>query len=161
MYERKVIVEIHDKRVPYDKVRHLMFIEDIIKRQADNSFNIKKLCVTIFVAIIALAINGDMNTRMKLCCLWLACFVVIIFMFLDAYYLSMERGFKKLYNEVCLDKYDNYHIKLEIGFWNSTNAVTSKSVWIFYIALIVLTFLFMLLIGGDVIYDWCIQFKTH
>lgn len=156
MYERKIIVEIQDGRHSYDKVKHLEFIENIIKRLADNSFSIKKLCISIFVAIIAFATNGGMNIHMKLYCLCLSCFIVIIFMFLDAYYLSMERAFRNLYDDVCIDKCDTYLMKIQIGFWDSMKAVGSKSVWIFYGALIVLTFLFIFFIGGDNVYDWCV-----
>ena len=79
------------------KVAYLQTIQGVITRLAANSFLLKGWSVTIVVALFSLAAI-ETNKRF----IWIAYFPVIIFWFLDAYYLSQERKYKDLYNEARL-----------------------------------------------------------
>lgn len=67
-------------------------IQDIIKRMASNSFNIKTWTVTLVVA--TLLFKGSQNM------IFIAFIPLICFWYLDAYYLRQERLFRKFYNHI-------------------------------------------------------------
>ncbi len=78
-----------------DQLKHLEFIQNVITRMNTNSFQIKGWAVTLVSAFLALFASS------KNCCFILAAiFPAMILWFLDAYYLSEERKFRGLYNDV-------------------------------------------------------------
>src|SRR4051794_37598188 len=70
----------------------LKMIQAIITRLAGNSFLIKGWTVTLVAGLSALA-KSDANQDFA----WIACGVIVVFGFLDAYYLALERKFRDLY----------------------------------------------------------------
>jgi hypothetical protein len=78
-----------------DRIKHLEFIQSAISRMAGNSFLIKGWSITIAAAFFALAAK-DSKPGFAL----LALFPALSFWGLDAYYLRLERLFRKLYDEV-------------------------------------------------------------
>ena len=86
-----------------DKLRHLEMIENVIQRMANNSFQLKGWAVTIVGIIGGLSANGS-DKRF-----FLLTFVpLIMFWFLDTFYLQLERKFGVLY--------DNVRVKNETDF---------------------------------------------
>ena len=79
-------------------VKHLEMIQAIIERMGNNSFIIKGWS---FTSIGALFDFWFSNTSMWYILLLNFC-VTILFWFHDAYYLSLERQFRRLYDEVRL-----------------------------------------------------------
>lgn len=79
-------------------VKHLEMIQAIIERMGNNSFVIKGWSFTSIGALFAFWFS---NTSMWYILLLNFC-VTILFWFHDAYYLSLERQFRRLYNEVRL-----------------------------------------------------------
>lgn len=77
------------------KIAHLGFIQSTISRMGSNSFLLKGWSVTLVAAIFALSAK-DANHKFIL----LAYFPVIIFWFLDTYFLHQEKLFRALYEEV-------------------------------------------------------------
>lgn len=78
-----------------EKLKHLEFIQNVITRMNTNSFQIKSWTVTIVSALLAIfASSGSMFF------LYVTIFPIIIFWFLDSYYLTQERKFRGLYNDV-------------------------------------------------------------
>jgi len=78
-----------------NRVKHLELIQDIIKRLATNSFQMKS-----WMLVIATALLGTYaNTNNKLLIL-LAIFPTVMFWGLDAYFLQQERKFRGLYSDV-------------------------------------------------------------
>lgn len=78
-----------------DKLKHLEFIQNVITRMNTNSFQIKGWTVTIVSAILAIYAST------KNCYFILSgIFPTLIFWFLDTYYLTQERKFRGLYNDV-------------------------------------------------------------
>jgi hypothetical protein len=77
------------------KIRHLEMIQAVISRMANNSFMLKGWAVTLVAGVFALSAN-DANEIFFL----IAYVPVVLFWFLDSYYLQLERKFKVLYNKI-------------------------------------------------------------
>jgi hypothetical protein len=77
------------------KLKHLDFIQIIITRMAVNSFLLKGWTVTLIAGAFALSAK-DANPRYIL----IAYFPIIVFWFLDGYYLYEERLFRSVYDHV-------------------------------------------------------------
>ena len=75
--------------------KHLEFIQNIVTRMNTNSFQIKGWAVTIVSALLAIYASSR-NEYFILA----AIFPAVVFWFLDSYYLSQERKFRGLYNDV-------------------------------------------------------------
>ena len=78
-----------------DTVKHLEFIQSIITRMNTNSFQLKGWSVTISSALLAVYATTKNNNFILV-----SLFPVIVFWFLDAYYLMQERKFRGLYKDV-------------------------------------------------------------
>ncbi len=78
-----------------NRIKHLEFIQSIIARMNQNSFQIKGWTVTIISALLALYANGKNAIY-----IFIAVVPTSVFWFLDAYYLQQERKFRGLYNDV-------------------------------------------------------------
>lgn len=74
------------------KFKHLEFIQSVINRMTNNSFLLKGWCLSIIGAIFALRGGNSSTSILPL--------FVIMFWLLDSYYLSQERLFIALYNDV-------------------------------------------------------------
>lgn len=79
----------------YSLEAHLGFIQDVIKRMANNSFLIRGWSVTVSGAIVALGVSAE-----NPCIGYLALTPAIVFWGMDAYYLRQERLFRALYDAV-------------------------------------------------------------
>lgn len=81
-----------------NKIAHLGFIQNVISRMGNNSFFLKGWSITLIAAIFALSAK-DANR----CFVLFACFPVIAFWVLDAYFLHQEKLFRQLYQDVAGD----------------------------------------------------------
>ena len=77
------------------KLKHLEFIQSLLNRFNGNCFLIKGWCVTLVAALFALAAK-DANERYLL----ITYIATVVFWILDAYYLSQERQYRRLYEDV-------------------------------------------------------------
>lgn len=73
---------------------YLNILQSIISRMAGNSANCKTLCITLVSAILVVIAD-----KAKANYAWIALIPVILFFFLDAYYLGQERSFRATYND--------------------------------------------------------------
>ena len=120
-----------------EKIKHLEFIQTIITRMAKNSFMIKGWTITILTAIFLLA-NKDTNSLF----VFVALIPTIFFFFLDAYYLQIERKYRKLYDLVISE---NSVKRMSLKVLPSSKedkttfiqALFSKTIITFYVGLIV------------------------
>jgi hypothetical protein len=74
-------------------LKEIDIIQDIIKRMAFNSFMIKGWAITLVV--VTLLLKGTEKYQV-----WLAFIPLLVFWFLDAYFLWQERMYRKLYKWV-------------------------------------------------------------
>jgi len=73
---------------------HINILQNVISRMASNSANSKTWAITIISAIIVLLID-----KTKTNVFYIAYVPLIMFFFLDCFYLGLERHFRTLYNE--------------------------------------------------------------
>jgi hypothetical protein len=77
------------------KIAHLEMVQGVIDRIGNNSFMIKGWAVTLVSAIFALSIENHKFS-------FIALFPILLFWWLDAFFLYQERLFRRLYNDVAL-----------------------------------------------------------
>ena len=84
------------------KIKHLEFIQSNIARMNQASFQMKGWMITVVTAIMALyATTYNTTTDSGIDMLfYIAVVPVILFWFLDSYYLKQERRFRGLYNDI-------------------------------------------------------------
>lgn len=90
-----------------ERIKHLDFIQNIITRMNTNSFQIKEWTVVLVSAMLALYVSTKNN-----CFILLGILPSLLFWFLDTYYLTQERKFRGLYNDVAGTTEDPKEIKL-------------------------------------------------
>lgn len=78
-----------------DKVKHLEFISNTIDRLSQNSFQIKGWAVIVTAAILGIALDPSKQVSAMFAVgpLW-------AFWMLDAYYLGLERRYRRLFDSV-------------------------------------------------------------
>lgn len=75
------------------ELKHIEMIESVIVRMGQNSFAIKGWTMTLIVAICGLsAVGSEKNFAI------FAIIPIIVFWFLDSFYLQRERKYRELYN---------------------------------------------------------------
>lgn len=90
-----------------EKVEYLSFIQSIITRMSDRSFKLKELAISLTVAIFAIA---KFKNKWVDSITYLA--PIILFWFLDSYYLNIERKFRKKYDEAQKDSGCSFDLSL-------------------------------------------------
>ena len=124
-----------------EKLKHLEFIQNVITRMNTNSFQIKGWAITIVSAILALYASTNNNHFILL-----SIFPTIMFWFLDAYYLTKERKFRGLYNDVAgvsekpidlkpFAMRPDLYVK---GKYCYCNVFRSKTIWPVYLPIILM-----------------------
>ena len=75
-------------------IAHLSIVQGVITRMAENSRSCKVWCVTLVAATLVLvARTGEPQHAL------IALAPAVLFYVLDAYYLALERGFRRSYNQ--------------------------------------------------------------
>lgn len=115
-----------------NKHKHLEFLQNAINRMAGNSFLLKGWTVTIVSAIFALA-QKDANTAYLL----VPVLPILIFWFIDGYFLRQERLFRKLYDHVRLLNEDEIDFSMNTSPFQSNvddviHIALSKTLFVFY-----------------------------
>jgi len=118
---------------------HLALIQGVIQRMSINSVQCKTWCITLVSAILVIVADKGKPDFVLI-----ALLPTILFFALDAYYLSLEKGFRHSYNifvkklhEKKLLPEDLYSVVTSGGnFKNEIEAIKSFSVWGFYLGLI-------------------------
>lgn len=125
------------------KLKHLEFIQNIIDRQAKNSFLLKGWAITLIVALCALSLR-DQIFRFSL----LIYCLILAFWILDSYYLWQERLFRALYDHVRKLEEKNIDFSMNTeGFSKQVNCswiniIISKALLLFYIPFAVFAIVF-------------------
>ena len=117
---------------------HLGILQGVIERMASNSTSSKAWCITVVSAILVIVAD-----KSKPDYAFLALIPTILFLTLDAYYLAMEKGFRRSYNSFVkkvhngtLTPDDLFSVMPEGKTLElQVEAFKSFSVWGFYIGL--------------------------
>jgi hypothetical protein len=128
------------------KIKHLEFIQSVISRMAGNSFLLKGWSVTLVAALFALAAKDADKGYIIV-----AYFPVIVFWLLDGYFLSMERRYRGLYDEVRIKKEDQIDFSMDTTKFNEGRNTWSQSFFsttlrLFYLSMIALMLVIMYLV---------------
>ncbi|MGI0529904.1 hypothetical protein [Treponema socranskii] len=124
-----------------DKEKHLELIENIISRMANCSFLIKGWTLTIVAAVFGLAAK-DSDIKFVI----IAYVIIPCFWFLDAFYLSKERQYRSLYDNVRNNSDTDFSMNTsEFNNGKNTwlNSIFSKTLNLFYIPLICIILVIM------------------
>lgn len=128
-----------------DRRQHLAFIQDVITRMNSNSFSLKGLMITIVAALVAFTVNDD-NKDTAVFNLAIALLLVMIFWFLDAYYLKMERQYRMLYDDAVKDKAELYKMKADAYYVCFFEVLLSKTMWLLYLPIAVVLIVLIIII---------------
>jgi cytochrome c biogenesis protein CcdA len=114
---------------PMANQSQLEMIQGIINRLAGNSSAFKGWMVTITAALLGVAINNH-----KPWLAWLAVYAIFVLAVLDAYYLALEKSYRKLYKTEAAEKeQDRWSLSVDApGLGKVLAASRSPSVWPFY-----------------------------
>jgi hypothetical protein len=115
----------------------------LILRMSSNSSTVKNWCVTVVAAVAVAAIEKG-NTNF----FWVSVSATVIFSVLDCYYLALERTFRRAHMEfaehVCNSTNSDDMLfsvgKGEITFGDTFAALCSRSIWPFYILVVLASF---------------------
>ena len=132
-----------------EKIKHLEFIQGVINRMNSNSFQIKGWMVTIVAALLALYASSS-----NVAYIFVGIVPTLVFWFLDAYYLQVERKFRGLYEDVINSEKNIQFFSMDITNYkdcryNFCCCLFSKTMVLLY-----LTITGFLIIGGLVILKW-------
>lgn len=117
-----------------ERLKHLDFIQGAIMRMNTNSFMIRGWTVVLLSAIFALAAK-EADSRYLL----VACFALPAFWALDAIYVSQERQYRGLYNDVRKGAVEDF--LMDASSYNKgnstwTKAAFSKTTLLFYLPML-------------------------
>ena len=126
---------MNESKINSEKKEHLVMIEAIITRMANNSFQLKNWAISLISAILIFA-----DYKKEFCFIWIAFLPVIVFWALDAFYLQLERKYRELYKLIQQDYINNTN-KVPLFDMNTkdinvacvTRIMISKSVWPIYV----------------------------
>ena len=100
-------------------LKEIDLIQDIIKRMAFNSFMIKGWAITLVV--VTLLLKGGEKYQV-----WLAFIPLLVFWFLDAYFLWQERMYRKLYDWVINNRLKTEEYLFDMNAYRFKNEVQSR-----------------------------------
>lgn len=121
---------------------YLSLLQGVISRMAGNGAACKTWCLTLATATVVFGVNGDNRI------IALAFLPIGVFFLLDAYYLSLERDFRKMYNgfvseihKQVADEAKLFELK-PTGGWSyrgraTARAFGSPSILPFYVILVI------------------------
>jgi hypothetical protein len=105
-------------------VEHLKMIQAVITRLSGNSFLMKGWSVTIAAGLSAFA-----KTESDRSLAWIGVGAVVIFAWLDAFYLAQERAYRTLYNRASRSDDASYSMAADkVGVGRVVRALPSVSV---------------------------------
>lgn len=130
-----------------NRVVYLQMIEDVIHRMSEISANIKGFAVAIVAGITALSFSD-----VSFVVLAMSFASVLIFLWLDIYYLGIERKYKYLYEQKRTGGIVNFKLELDLTESEIKKAkatkwqcLMSKSIYYFYGPLVLLIAVILIL----------------
>jgi hypothetical protein len=129
-----------------NKLKHLEFLQGVITRMNTNSFQIKTWAITLVAALFALAAK-DADLRYSM----IVYFVIPVFWILDGFYISKERQYRDLYNDVRLKEEKDIDFDMNAkGYCKGDRTwpagIISKTLSPFYGMMVIITLIIMFLL---------------
>lgn len=104
--------------------KEIDLIQDVIKRMANNSFLLKGWMISIVVGVLALTkdtLVTDDITYLSL----ILCLPLIVFWYLDAFFLHKEKCYRKLYDWVIANRKTNDDYQYSLNYERFESEVKS------------------------------------
>jgi hypothetical protein len=123
-------------------VDRLQMIQGVITRLAANSGALKGFAVPVITALLGVGIGKNSAGFV-----WLAVYPVVVFGFLDAYYLALEKRYRDLYKRAAREPETEWSLAAGQADWREIlDSWRSPSVWAFYGAALVVVIAVALII---------------
>lgn len=104
--------------------KHLEIMQDVINRMAENCRSCKVWCVTLVAATLVLvARTGEADHAL------IALSPTVLFYVLDAYYLSLERGFRSSYRSFVRRLHEGQLTASGIFYVYPTGSIWRGTLW--------------------------------
>lgn len=133
-----------------NKLKHLEFIHNTINRMSTNSFLIKGWSITIVSALFIFSDN-KMNERI----LGIAVLSIVVFWYLNGYFLHQERKFRGLYDKV--RKLPENQIDFSMSTkefkkdeYSLISCIFGKTIWPLYFSIIVMIIIIQYIVESTV-----------
>lgn len=131
-----------------EKIEYLKMIQEPISRMSSTSAIFKGFSATIVAGILSF-----FKSRINFFPIFVGIFFVAVFAILDTYYLSLERKFRLLFEQVAKDQHPiDFSIKPVFNHQtlidkkiNFLNCLRSPSICLFYLPLLLFLFVTILL----------------
>lgn len=126
---------LSDDKLADLRVAHLNIVQGIISRISGFSANAKNFCITITAALVAVMFDKELPELA-----WAGLAVIMVFLFIDSYYLGLERQYRDLYKDISAAP---FALAADLGISvkplrlaGVLSPIRSTSVWPFYAALL-------------------------
>jgi|SRR5690554_1739841 len=121
------------------KIKHLEFIHNTINRMSTISFLIKGWAITIISALFIFSDN-KMNERI----LAIAVLAMVVFWYMNGFFLQQERKYRALYNKVRNLTENEIDFSMETKEFKDDDltllsGIFGKTVWPLYLTIIIMT----------------------
>ena len=144
--------QINEERQRIILHKEIDMIQDVIRRMANNSFLLKGWSVSIIIAVLALTSQSiTASNANKLLIILLV--TIVIFWYLDAFFLHKERCYRKLYSWVITNRLQSTEKQYDLNYTRFLGAVNntlmimlSKTLLPFYAIMGVFLFIILKLI---------------
>ena len=124
------------------KLKHLELIQGVITRMGGNLFTLRGWMITLVVALSAAFLELGRNELQMILVM-----VIVIFWVHDAYFLSLERGYRCLYNKVRKLKEEEIDFSMDISEFKNLRVTSiwycmlSSTLAYFYLSIVILIIL--------------------
>lgn len=121
--------------------KHLDYIHNTINRMSNSSFLIKGWTISV-VSILFIFSDDKMNGRFLL----IAIIAVLIFWYLNGFFLQQERKFRALYDKVRKLSENEIDFSMSTddfkkGKYSLLSGIFGKTIWPLYVAILIMIFL--------------------
>jgi len=127
------------------KLKHLELIQGVVSRMGSNLFILRGWMITLIVGLSVAFLEVGRNELQ-----FILVFVVFIFWIHDAYFLSLERSYRCLYNKVRNKEEEEIDFSMDISGFNDLRKTSvwycmlSKTLIFFYLSTLILVALISL-----------------
>lgn len=132
------------------KFKHLDYIHNSINRMSSNSFLIKGWAITIISALFIFA-EEQMNERI----LAIAILAMVIFWYLNGYFLQQERKFRALYDKVRILSENEIDFSMSTDEFKKNeysliSGIFGPTIWPLYLTIIIMIIVVQYIAEGTV-----------
>lgn len=124
-----------------NKNKHLDFIHNTINRMSGNSFLIKGWTISI-ISVLFIFTDNELNEEFLL----ISIIAVIVFWYLNAFFLLQERKFRAVYDKVRLLSEEEIDFSMSTddfkkGKFSLLSAFFGKTIWPLYLGILTMIFI--------------------